>query len=262
MGADKVTFYKSLSATTQVGTFNFESSNEVFVPCRFYNYSDTEAKMINMDISAFDTFYNCSTVVGGAASEEAISDYVNANSSSHSELNYALRFAYFYDSDSERTCGITTEDSYDKYFTDCEYRNKIISCPNDTECVYGENITSYAEYYAGTKYSENTSGAFIEAVTIANETDENGTVHHILRPAEKDATTSSALEESVNIDETKDLASEEEPKEPVSTDDKPVAESPEAKDDESNSDKEEDNVDKKFEDTSELEEVVDSTTTD
>ncbi len=266
--ADTIVIYTN----SYMATFSYTPNRELFVPYELCDFLGNDYSESIMDLSAFDLLMNCDIAIETSSDINNILTYIEQLNGAVSTVNNPLVFVRYYNEDCGRTCLISTRDSAMDYLVECELDGNLINtpgtrnviCVKNTAYIYIEDAMVYPQPISGVAIASKEPNSLMRAFTIVDETDGNGVIHHILRPVEDAKTPSNPVEDgNVNIDETKDPVSEDEPKDLVPTDEESETtndNNPEANND-SESDEEKEDVDKKLEENAELEEVIDSTTT-
>jgi len=266
--ADTIVIYTN----SYMATFSYTPNRELFVPYELCDFLGNDYSESIMDLSAFDLLMNCDIAIETSSDINNILTYIEQLNGAVSTVNNPLVFVRYYNEDCGRTCLISTRDSAMDYLVECELDGNLINtpgtrnviCVKNTAYIYIEDAMVYPQPISGVAIASKEPNSLMRAFTIVDETDGNGVIHHILRPVEDAKTPFNPVEDgNVNIDETKDPVSEDEPKDLVPTDEESETtndNNPEANND-SESEEDEEDVDKKLEENAELEEVIDSTTT-
>jgi hypothetical protein len=264
--ADTIAIYTN----SYMATFSYTPNRELFVPYELCDFLGNDYCESIMDLSAFDLLMNCDIAIETSSDINNILTYIEQLNGAVSTVNNPLVFVRYYNEDCGRTCLISTRDSAMDYLVECELDGNLINtpgtrnviCVKNIAYIYIEDAMVYPQPISGVTIASKEPNSLMRAFTIVDETDGNGVIHHILRPVEDAKTPSNPVEDgNVNIDETKDPVSEDEPKDLVPTDEESeTTAEPEANND-SESDEEKEDVDKKVEENAELEEVIDNSTT-
>lgn len=256
---------------TMVDTYTFIPSGQ-YIPCEVYTVAGSST--INLSTETIKILLN----------DVNSADLISPTTSNKIEDNEnPLRVIFYVNNEGNPIFTVLPIEAFEKYFKYCEFvdgsgKLHYVHYPNnnlnescsiiesrDQSVMFELKLNYYVDF---SDHSNDTSNYFYSdptiRYTIVDETDGDGVIHHILRPVEDANTPSNPAEDgNVNIDETKDPVSEDEPKElePVTTDEQSeTTAEPEANND-SESDEEKEDVDKKVEENAELEEVIDNSTT-
>ena len=256
---------------TMVDTYTFIPSGQ-YIPCEVYTVAGSST--INLSTETIKILLN----------DVNSADLISPTTSNKVEDDEnPLRVIFYVNNEGNPIFTVLPIEAFEKYFKYCEFvdgsgKLHYVHYPNNNlneSCSIIENRDQSVmfelklNYYVDfSDHSNDTSNYFYSdptiRYTIVDETDGNGVIHHILRPVEDANTPSNPAEEAdVNIDETKDPVSEDEPKDLVPTDEESETtndNNPEANND-SESDEEKEDIDKKVEENAELEEVIDNSTT-
>ncbi|MCR4638721.1 dockerin type I domain-containing protein [Ruminococcus sp.] len=178
----------------EVVTIDYTANTTTFVPYCFKDFNGNKVKDSIMDISTFELIMELDSEC--ELNPAGFSDYLKSKNGKFSEIDKGFYYVRYYDNNSIRTCAVVTPDSYSKYFVECEIDEMILSypvkttvpCLLDTTYLYIEDAMVYPSLISGVATNKELN-SLIKAFKIVDETDDNGKIHHILRPVEELETT-------------------------------------------------------------------------
>ena len=175
----------------EVVTIDYTANTTTFVPYCFKDFNGNKVNDSIMDISTFELIMELDFKLELQSSPTDFSDYLKSKNGKFSEIDKGFYGVRYYDNNSIRTCAVVTPDSYSKYFVECEIDEMILSypvkttvpCLLDTAYLYIEDAMVYPSLISGVATNKELN-FLIKAFKIVDETDDNGKIHHILRPVE------------------------------------------------------------------------------